>query len=361
MKKATLTLQDGTSFEGYSFGAEKNIVGEVVFNTAMNGYPESLTDPSYMGQMMVMTYPMVGNYGIPSSEVSPEGISRYLESEHIYMQAILVADYSAEYSHWNATSSLADRLKEEGTVGLTNIDTRALTKHLREHGSQKGTITIEGVDTPIEDARWEERNLVAEASTREVVRYGQGSKTVVLIDCGVKHNIIRQLLREDVTVVRVPWDYDFTTLSYDGVFISNGPGNPEMCLKTIENLRRVIAGDKPIYGICMGNRRVLRFISSSMGIGATINRCVWSVQITALSRVRTIVLQWMAVHWEPTGRSGSSISMTDRMRGLSIRQSPSVLYNFILRLLEDLRIRSSFSMNFFLSSRAVVSQECEGR
>ena len=139
-------------------------------------------------------------------------------------------------------------------MGLTNIDTRALTKHLREHGSQKGTITIEGVDTPIEDARWEERNLVAEASTREVVRYGQGSKTVVLIDCGVKHNIIRQLLREDVTVVRVPWDYDFSTLSYDGIFISNGPGNPEMCTKTVENLRRAIAGDKPIYGICMGNQ-----------------------------------------------------------------------------------------------------------
>ena len=254
MKKATLTLQDGTSFEGYSFGAEKNIVGEVVFNTAMNGYPESLTDPSYMGQIMVMTYPMVGNYGIPSFEVSPEGISHYLESEHIYMQAILVADYSTEYSHWNATSSLGDRLREEGTVGLTNIDTRALTKHLREHGSQKGTITIEGVDTTIEDARWEERNLVAEASTREVVRYRQGSKTVVLLDCGIQHNIIRQLLREDVTLVRVPWDYDFSTLSYDGIFISNGPGNPEMCVKTVENLRRAIAGDKPIYGICMGNQ-----------------------------------------------------------------------------------------------------------
>ncbi len=254
MKKATLTLQDGTSFAGYSFGAEKNIIGEVVFNTAMNGYPESLTDPSYMGQIMVMTYPMVGNYGVPSNAISSDGIALHLESERIYMQAIVVADYSEEYSHWNASCSLAEYLQKENTVGLSGIDTRALTKHLREHGSQKGTIVIEEVEASAVDEHWEEQNLVAKASTQEVIYYGSGAKKIVLIDCGVKHNIIRQLLREDTTVIRVPWDYDFTLLEYDGIFVSNGPGNPEMCTKTVEHLRKAIEGDKPLYGICMGNQ-----------------------------------------------------------------------------------------------------------
>lgn len=254
MKKATLTLQDGMRFEGYSFGYDKNVMGEVVFNTAMNGYPESLTDPSYLGQLMVATYPMMGNYGIPSREISPEGIALHLESDRIWMQGIIVSDYSTQYSHWNAECSLAERLIQEKVIGLTGIDTRALTKYIREHGTQVGTVTIEGVDAPAVDEKWNERNLVAEASTREVRTYGNGKKRVVLVDCGTKNNILRELLSEDTTVIQVPWDYDFSTLAYDGLFISNGPGNPEACTVTIQNIRKALQGDKPIYGICMGNQ-----------------------------------------------------------------------------------------------------------
>lgn len=254
MREAFLKLEDGTLFKGYSFGAETNKVGEVVFNTAMNGYPESLTDPSYKGQIVVETYPMVGNYGIPSSELSPEGISLNWESEKMHVQGIVVSDYSEKYSHWNADESLSEALRREGIPGIGGIDTRALTKHLRERGAMKGTIFIEGVtDEPI-DEHFEERNLVAEVSCKEVIRYGNGAKTVVLVDCGVKHNIIRELLHPEVTVVRVPWNFDFNTLEYDGLFISNGPGNPEMCGVAVEHLRKALQGEKPIYGICMGNQ-----------------------------------------------------------------------------------------------------------
>lgn len=254
MKKAILKLEDGTLYEGYSFGAEKNIIGEVVFNTAMNGYPESLSDPSYKGQIMVATYPMIGNYGIPSSDVNPEGISLHWESEKMHMQGIVVADYAREYSHWNAVESLASALRREGVVGIGGIDTRALTKHLREKGAMKGTITIEGVLEEAIDEHFEERNLVAETSCKEVVYYGSGEKKVVLLDCGVKHNIIRRLLCPEITVIRVPWDYDFNSIDFDGLFISNGPGDPNMCEVAVEHIRTAFTKGKPIYGICMGHQ-----------------------------------------------------------------------------------------------------------
>ena len=251
-KKASLILDDGTVFVGKSFGYEKPVAGEVVFNTAMTGYPESLTDPSYSGQILVTTYPLIGNYGVPRRE-EVNGLSRFYESEKIHVEALVVSDYSFEYSHWNADKSLADGVKEGQVVGIYDIDTRELTKRLREHGSMKGKIVIDGGED-IEFVDPNLSNLVAKVSCKEVIRYGNGQKKVVLVDCGVKHNIIRCLLKRDVTVIRVPWDYDFNTLDYDGLFISNGPGDPDMCGITVEHIRQAMNGTKPIFGICMGNQ-----------------------------------------------------------------------------------------------------------
>ena len=251
-RKASLILDDGTVFEGKSFGYEKPVAGEVVFNTAMMGYPESLTDPSYSGQILVTTYPLIGNYGVPRRE-EENGLSRFYESEKIHVEALVVSDNSFEYSHWNANKSLADWLKEEKIVGIYDIDTRELTKLLRVHGSMKGKIVFEdGEDIDFVDPNL--TNLVAKVSCKEVIRYGNGNKKVVLVDCGVKHNIIRCLLKRDVTVIRVPWDYDFNTIEYDGLFISNGPGDPDMCDVTVEHIRKAMNGTKPIFGICMGNQ-----------------------------------------------------------------------------------------------------------
>lgn len=252
-KKAILTLEDGSTFEGISFGAETSHSGEVVFNTAMTAYPESLTDPSYLGQILVSTYPIIGNYGVPPRE-DCEGLSRYLESERIHPEAIICQDYSWNYSHWDAASSLGDWLKEEKVIGVAGIDTRALTKILREKGSMLGKVVVDGCDdVPFYDPNRE--NLVAKASCREVMEYGAGNpKRVLLLDCGVKHNIIRCLVRRGAYVIRVPWDFDIDTVDYDGLFISNGPGNPTFAHRAVESIRRAFAIGKPICGICMGNQ-----------------------------------------------------------------------------------------------------------
>lgn len=252
MKNVTLILDDGSRFTGKSFGYDKPVAGEVVFNTAMTGYPESLTDPSYSGQLMVLTYPLVGNYGVPPCS-SHNGISDFMESDKIHAEAIIVSDYSKEYSHWNAVESLGDWLKNEKIVGICGIDTRALTKLLREKGSMKGKIVYED-DNEIEFVDPNLINQVARVSCKEVKYYGTGKKRVVLVDCGVKENILRCLLKRDVTVIRVPWDYDFNTLEYDGLFISNGPGDPDTCSVAVDHIREALKGDKPIFGICMGNQ-----------------------------------------------------------------------------------------------------------
>ncbi|MFA6873897.1 MAG: glutamine-hydrolyzing carbamoyl-phosphate synthase small subunit, partial [Bacteroidaceae bacterium] len=251
----TLILDDGSRFSGKSFGYEKAVAGEVVFNTAMMGYPESLTDPSYAGQIMVLTFPLVGNYGVPAREQTSDGLSRFMESDHIHPEAMVVSDYSSEYSHWNAASSLADWLKEEQIVGVTGVDTRALTKLLREKGSMKGKIVFEGG----EDIEFVDPNLVnqvARVSCKEVITYGEceGKKRVILVDCGTKDNIIRCLIKRGVTVVRVPWNFDYNDMEFDGVFISNGPGDPDTCDSAVQNIRKTLAGNKPICGICMGNQ-----------------------------------------------------------------------------------------------------------
>ncbi|MEG1539352.1 MAG: glutamine-hydrolyzing carbamoyl-phosphate synthase small subunit, partial [Muribaculaceae bacterium] len=223
--------------------------------------PESLTDPSYSGQILVTTFPILGNYGVPPCQ-QQNHVSKHLESEKIHCEAILCQDYSWEHSHWQAEQSLSDWLNAEHIVGVSGIDTRALTKKLRESGSMLGKITIEeGEDIDFYDPNKE--NLVAKVSCSKVEEHGDGNKTVVLLDCGVKHNIIRCLTKRGVKVVRVPWDYDYTNMQYDGLFISNGPGNPDFADKTVEILRKAIKEDKPICGICMGNQLLSKAAGAS--------------------------------------------------------------------------------------------------
>lgn len=268
MRNVTLVLSDGTKFHGQSFGFEAPVAGEVVFNTAMMGYPESLTDPSYAGQLMTLTYPLVGNYGVPPLTKGEDGLETYIESDRIYASAIIVSDYSEEYSHWNAQESLGSWLKREKVPGITGIDTRELTKVLREHGVMMGKIIFDDEPDNIPDAQYENVNYVAQVSCKEIIHYNEGAdhKKVVLVDCGVKNNIIRSLIKRGVEVVRVPWDYDFNTLEFDGLFLANGPGNPETCEVTVEHIRQYFASPKvrPCMGICMGNQLL------SKAAGATI-------------------------------------------------------------------------------------------
>ncbi|MCQ2226664.1 MAG: glutamine-hydrolyzing carbamoyl-phosphate synthase small subunit [Bacteroidales bacterium] len=251
-KKAKLVLEDGTILEGVSFGAERSVAGEVVFNTAMTGYPESLTDPSYAGQILVSTFPLIGNYGVPGDERDENGIPMFHESDKIHITGMIVSDYSVEHSHWNAKKSLGDWLKEYGVPGITGIDTRMLTKKIREKGAMLGKIIFEGEDVELHDPNKD--NLVAQVSCKEVKTYGNGKKRVVMVDTGAKYNILRCLLKRDVTVIQVPWDYDFNQIEYDGLMLSNGPGDPQMCKATIENIKKAIPTGKPIFGICLGNQ-----------------------------------------------------------------------------------------------------------
>lgn len=256
VKDAILTLEDGSLFAGKSFGYEKAVAGEVVFNTAMVGYPESLTDPSYAGQLMVLTYPLIGNYGVPDTAIGADGISKEMESERIHASALIVGEYSEDYCHWNACETLGEWLKREKIPAITGIDTRQLTKRLREHGVMLGKITFpDSEENPT--AAYDGINFVDKVSCKEIIRYNEGaSKKVVLVDCGVKHNIIRCLASRGVEVIRVPWDYDFNNLDFDGLFISNGPGNPDMCEETVMNIRKFISEteSRPCMGICMGNQ-----------------------------------------------------------------------------------------------------------
>ena len=259
-KKVKLVLENGQVFEGKSFGYEFSTAGEIVFSTAMIGYPESLTDPTYAGQIMVATYPLIGNYGVPESAIE-NGLSKYFESEKIHVKALVVSDYSFQYSHWNAVRSLADWLKEEKVPAIYGVDTRELTKIIRENGVMKAKLEFE--NNPGDFINRDEINWVDQVSCNEVVTYGNGDKTVVVVDCGVKHSIIRSLTERNVKVVRVPWNYDFTTMQYDGLVISNGPGNPDLCTKTIENIRKAMTEDKPILGLNMGNLLMAKAIGAT--------------------------------------------------------------------------------------------------
>ena len=262
-----MLLSDGTKFHGESFGYERPVAGEVVFNTAMMGYPESLTDPSYAGQMLVMTYPLVGNYGVPPFTAGENGMWEFFESERIHISALIVGDYSEAYSHWHAQESLGQWLKREQIPAITGVDTRELTKVLREHGVMMGKLIFDDEPDNIPEATYEGVNFVEQVSCKEVMRYNQGAeKKVVLVDCGVKNNIIRCLTHRGVEVIRVPWDYDFNELEFDGLFLANGPGDPNTCVKAVENIRKFLQPEekRPCMGICMGNQLL------SKAAGATV-------------------------------------------------------------------------------------------
>lgn len=250
-KPIRLILEDGSSFDGKSFGFEESTAGEVVFNTAMTGYPESLTDPSYKGQILVLTYPIVGNYGVPREDSENE-LYKFFESDKLHISALVISDYSWEYSHWNAGRSLGDWLKQNRIPGIFDVDTRMITKLLREKGSMLGKVIFDEREPDFYDPNRE--NLVAKVSTGERKVYGSGRYRILLLDCGVKYNIIRYLLQRDTTVIRVPWDHDISKETYDGLFISNGPGDPKRCTDTIRTLSKCFESDKPIFGICLGNQ-----------------------------------------------------------------------------------------------------------
>ena len=239
-KKAELRLGNGRVLEGWSFGYDGPATGEVVFSTSM----------------VCVSYPLVGNYGTPDMSTGPDGLSLRAESERIHVRGLVIADYSENYSHWDAVESLGDWLKREQVPGISGIDTRLLTRMIREEGVMPGEIVIDGCHS--EEAaggrRENPENLVAQVSCQEVLHYGKGPKRVVLVDCGVKHNILRCLVSRGIEVVRVPWDYDFTGMDYDGLFLSNGPGDPAVCKETIAHLRQALQEDRPVFGVCLGSQ-----------------------------------------------------------------------------------------------------------
>ena len=250
-KKIKLVLADKSVYEGYSFGAPRSTSGELVFTTGMVGYPESLSDPSYRGQILLFTSPLVGNYGVPDNTKDADGISHHFESEQIHAQGVIVSEYSENYSHWQAKKSLGEWLTEHDVPAITGIDTRALTQKLRDKGAQLAKIIYE------EDVDWYDPNvidIVKEVTIKEPITYKRGNKTVVLVDCGAKNNILRSLLQRNLTVIRVPYDYDFGNMEYDGLLISNGPGDPTQCTKTIENIRTALQHRNPVFGICLGSQ-----------------------------------------------------------------------------------------------------------
>lgn len=250
LKKVNLILEDKVIFSGYSFGYEKSVSGEVVFNTGMVGYPESLTDASYKGQILTLTYPLIGNYGVPGNEKEGNLLKNF-ESDKIQVSGLIVTNYSEEHSHWNAKKSLAEWLKEFKIPAIYGIDTRALTKKLREKGTMLGKIVING---DVEFDNPNKRNLVNEVSIKKPVAYEKGKLRVVIVDCGVKNNIIRAFTKRNITVIRVPWNYNFLKENFDALIISNGPGDPKMCKETIENVRKSLEQDIPTLGVCLGSQ-----------------------------------------------------------------------------------------------------------
>lgn len=251
---AKLILKDGSVYEGKSFGFEQSINGEVVFATGMTGYPESLTDPSYKGQILVMTYPLIGNYGVPDKKT--------WESDKIQVSGLIVSNYNETPSHFDSLQSLGQWLKKEKIPALEIKDTRALTLKIRQKGcilgkicfEEKNIATLKNKNLEFIDPNLS--NLSAEVSVKKERTIGKGNKIVLLLDCGVKKNIINELVSRNVKVVHVPWDFDpfLNKTKFDGILISNGPGDPKMCKATIETVKKILEKKIPTFGICLGNQ-----------------------------------------------------------------------------------------------------------
>ncbi|XP_016393006.1 multifunctional protein CAD isoform X4 [Sinocyclocheilus rhinocerous] len=258
LKMASLVLEDGTTFKGRLFGAVSSVSGEVVFQTGMVGYPEALTDPSYKSQILTLTYPLIGNYGVPKDEDGEFGLSKWFESSKIHAAALIVGELSENPSHWSSAKSLDQWFREQGIPGLEGVDTRSLTKKIREKGTMLGKLVVEGTsanDIPFDNP--DTRNLVKEVSMKEPKVFNpEGTVRITAIDCGIKYNQIRCFCQRGARVTVVPWDYPLDSNDFDGLFISNGPGNPEYCKETVENIRNVacVENPKPVFGICLGHQ-----------------------------------------------------------------------------------------------------------
>jgi len=251
-KKLVLTLADGSTVLGDSFGAEVFTEGEVVFATGMVGYPESFTDPSFAGQILVLTYPLVGNYGVPAS-LKLGGIESNFESKKIQISGLIVSEYSSKYSHHAATRSLGEWLHSENIPAITGVDTRALTQKLREHGTILGTLAgSKKIGTKFYDPAKD--NLVAKVSPTKPRFYRRGKKIVAILDCGMKLNILRSFLDRGISVHHLPYDHSLDGIEFDGLFISNGPGDPARVTTTVATIQRQLKKQKPIFGICLGNQ-----------------------------------------------------------------------------------------------------------
>jgi carbamoyl-phosphate synthase small subunit len=256
-----LIFNNGLEFEGQNFGASNSVAGEAVFSTGMMGYPESLTDPSYKGQILILTYPLIGNYGIPDPI--------YWESEKIQISGLIVSDYINTPYHFQSRQTLAEWLKKENIPGLIIKDTRLLTQIIRDNGSMLAKIAYPPAPGI---GRWENdndikfydpnvENLISKVSTREIIYQiiPNNKKTILLIDCGAKKNIQRAFLKRKVNVITVPWDFDLTLSKefknkIDAVVISNGPGDPTKAIETTSNVQKLIKLDIPILGICLGHQ-----------------------------------------------------------------------------------------------------------
>lgn len=257
-----LVLEDGSVWPGSLFGVDRPVTGEVVFNTGMTGYVEALSDPSYRGQILVLTYPLVGNYGVPDSLLCT-GLPHPFESTSIQVLGLVVARYEPSYSHHAATRSLGEWLATCGVPAIQGVDTRGLTRLLRERGTMRGRLCpaeeepAEAGD-PLGEDSCDMAALVPAVSRSGVDRYpaGEGTKTLLLVDCGAKHNILRSLLSRGVNVIRVPWDHDFLAddLGANGIFLSNGPGDPQCLPLLVERLRGWLAAGRPTFGICLGHQ-----------------------------------------------------------------------------------------------------------
>ena len=263
-RAAVLALEDGTIFRGKSFGAPIDVTGEVVFNTSMMGYPELLTDPSYHEQIVVMTYPILGSYGVPSYSLCDEhGLPLHYESDSIKVKGYAIHSLSKP-SHWSSDRGLEDWLVQDKIPGIQGIDTRAVTRRIRTNGTMLGILKESDREIGLEQVKEElskltdpnDRDLVRTVSPSEPIHYVNNSDaTVVLLDCGVKYGIVRSLLASGASVVRLPYDYSVDEiLEFEPrrIVISNGPGDPKNCVQTIETVRELLETDIPMMGICLG-------------------------------------------------------------------------------------------------------------
>lgn len=248
--KAELILKDGSIFEGTAAGFKKSVAGEVVFATGMVGYEQSLTDPSYAGQILTFTYPLIGNWGVPPK--------KYWESEKIQVEGVIISDLTTKPSHHLLVQTLNDWLTSQKIPAVVGIDTRKLTQKLREKGTMLGKIVIDNNNVDFYDPN--ETNLVAKVSPKNVKIYkpaaGGVNIKIALLNCGAKKNIIINLLKKEVAVYELPWNFDpfKNSLPVDGLVISNGPGNPKMAKASIEIIKKALHKKIPTFGICLGNQ-----------------------------------------------------------------------------------------------------------